>query len=75
MYVDKSKSRVRVSIKITKADGTPSLKKDKVCLGNLGLHSLFRQVDINLNQRLITASIGSYYPYKAYFDTILNSSN
>ena len=41
---------------------------------NLGLHSLFRQVDVDLNQKLITASVGSYYPYKAYMDVLLNSS-
>ena len=75
MYVDLSKSRLRVGVKITKADGTPLLKEDKVCLVNLGLHSLFKQVDIDLNQRLVTASVGSYYPYKAYLDAILTSSN
>ena len=47
---------------------------DKVCLANLGLQSLFRQVDIDLNQRLITASVGPYYPYKVYLDAILSSN-
>ena len=35
---------------------------------------MFRQVDIELNQRLITASVGSYYPYKVYLDAVLSSN-
>ena len=35
---------------------------------------MFRQVNIELNQRLITASMGSYYPDKAYLDAVLNSN-
>ena len=35
---------------------------------------MFRQVDIELNQRLITVSVDSYYPYKAYLDAVLNTN-
>ena len=73
-YLDLSKTRLRVGVKITKADGKPIAGSDKVCLVNLGLQSLFRQVDVDLNQTLITASVGSYYAYKAYLDVLLNSS-
>ena len=58
---------------VTRED-KPVTEADKVCLANLGLQGLFRQVDIELNQRLITMSVGSYYPYKAYLDALLNSN-
>ena len=50
------------------------IEVDKVCLANLGLQSFFRQVDIELNQRLITVSLGSYYLYKGYLDVVLSSN-
>ena len=52
-------------------EAKPVRQADKVCLANLGLQSMFRQVDIELNQRLITASIGCYYSDKAYLDAVL----
>ena len=75
-YIDLNRSRLRVGLRIVTGESKPVTKADKVCLANLGLQRLFssRQVDIELNQRLITASVGSYYPYKAYLDAILNSN-
>ena len=72
-YVDLNRSRLRVGFRIVTGEGKALGKDDKVCLANLGLQSLFRQVDIELNQRLVTATVGSYYPYKAYLDAILKS--
>ena len=40
-------------------------------LANLGLQTLFGQVDIQLNQKVITSSC-SYCPYNDYLDAILN---
>ena len=71
-YVDLERTRLRVGLRIINGEGKPVKKEDKVCLANLGLQSLFRQVDIELNQRLVTATVGSYYSYKAYLDVILN---
>ena len=73
-YIDLHRSRLRVGLRIVTGEDKPVTEVDKVCLANLGLQSLFRQVDIELNQRLITASVGSYYPYKAYLDALLNSN-
>ena len=72
-YVDLNRTRLRVGLRIVNGEGKALISGDKVCLANLGLQSLFRQVDIELNQRLVTATVGSYYPYKAYLDAILNS--
>lgn len=38
---------------------------------NLFLHSLFSQVDVSLNERLISPST-STYPYRAMMETLLN---
>ena len=65
-YIDLNRSRLRVGPHVLTGEGKPVTEAYKVCLPNLGLQSLFRQVDIELNQRLITASMGSYYLYKAY---------
>ena len=73
-YINLNRSRLRVGLRIIMGEDKPVTEADKVCLANLGLQSLFRQVDIELNQRLITASMGSYYPYKAYLDALLNSN-
>ena len=58
--------------RIIAGEGKPVTKADKECLANLGSQSLFRQVSIELNQRLITVSVGSNYPYKEYLDALLN---
>ena len=73
-YVDLERTRLRVGLRIVNGEGKVVKKDDKVCLTNLGLQTLFRQVNIELNQRLVTATVGSYYPYKAYLDVILNCS-
>ena len=57
--------------KITKANGTASDAETKVGPVNLFLHSLFSQVDISLNERLISPSTNTY-PYRAMIETLLN---
>ena len=72
-YIDLEKTRLNVVIQITKSDGSRlEPGKDKAALVNLGLHSLFQQVDITMNQVNITRDVGRNYPYKAIFDTVLN---
>ena len=73
-YIDLNRSRLRVGLRIVTAEDKPVTEVDKLCLANLGLQSLFRQVDIELNRRLITMSMGSYYTYKVYLEAILNSN-
>ena len=40
---------------------------------NLWLHALFSQVEVFLNNKLVTPS-STAYPYRAYIETILNFS-
>ena len=44
---------------------------NKVALANLPLQTLWRQVDVEIQQQLIS-SPGTSYPYKAYLDVLLN---
>ena len=70
---DLSKTLLQVKVKITRPDGSEIGPDDDVALANLVLNSLFGQCDVSLNQRTINTSAGSNYPYKAYFDVILDS--
>ena len=41
-------------------EGKLVTKEGKICLANLGLQSLFKRLDIELTQRLITVNDGFY---------------
>ena len=70
-YVDLHCSRIQIKGKIVKKGGGDIGKDDTVGLVNIPLHSLWSQVDISLQQKVISASVGTNYAYKAYLDTIL----
>ena len=72
-YIHLNKTALRIGLHITTGEGKPVKEENKECLENLKLHSLFRQADIELIQRLITASVGSFYPHKSYVDVIICS--
>jgi len=55
------------------AAGPPAVAGDIVAPVNNFLHSLFSQVDISLNDKVISSSSGTY-PYRAYLETVLNYS-
>lgn len=70
-YIDPSNLWLYVVCKITKSDGADIDVDAKVGPVNLLLHSLFSQVDVELNERLITTSSNTY-PFRAYIETLLN---
>ena len=79
-YVDLAETYLQVKAKITKSDGSDL---DTVTDGgqagtdatigpvNNWLHSLFSQVDVSLNERLITPSTNTY-AYRSYLETLLS---
>ena len=71
LVIPTKKSALQVKVRIVQTGGTDS----DVALTNLPLSSMFQQCDISLNQRTVNTSIGSNYPYKAYFDVLLNSNS
>lgn len=70
-YIDLSQTQLHVKAKILKNDNSPMGKDADIGPVNLFLHSLFSQVDISLNERIISNSSNTY-PYRAYIETLLN---
>ncbi|GFY10287.1 uncharacterized protein F54H12.2 [Trichonephila clavipes] len=70
-YIDISKTQLYVKAKIVKVDNTPITKDDTIGPVNLFLHSLFSQVDVSLNDRVVSNSSNTY-PYRSYIETLLN---
>lgn len=74
-YLDLSQTIVSMKVRILQQDGSKlNAQCDKVGPVNNFLHSLFSQVDVFLNQKLISAN-GNTYPYRAYIETLLNYSD
>ena len=70
-YVDLSKTILVVKAKVTKADGSDLDADEKVGPVNNFLHSLFKQVDVFLKDKLVSQATGTY-SYRAYLETLLN---
>lgn len=70
-YIDIGRTFLYVKVKIVNQDKS-DLEQDAKCGPvNLFMHSLFSQIDLQLNGKLISPSINTY-PYKAYLETLLS---
>lgn len=84
-YVDLRRTYLHVKAKVVHSDDTPlpaprtvdengvlgdPILDAKVAPVNLWLHSLFSQIDVYLQQKLVTSSNSSYF-IKAYIDSLL----
>ena len=78
-YIDLSETYLQVTAQILKSNDGDLVTKntdasDGADIGigpvNNWLHSLFSQVDVSLNERLVTSSTNTY-PYRAYLETLL----
>ncbi|XP_070556390.1 uncharacterized protein F54H12.2-like [Ptychodera flava] len=70
-YIDLSSTLLLIKAKITKVDGTNLGADAAVGPVNLWLHSLFSQVDVHLNGKMIS-NPSPTYPYRAMLETLLN---
>ena len=70
-YLDLQRSRFYVKAKIVNEDGGNLVAADVVTPVNLWLQSLWNQVDVFLQQKLVSSS-GTNYAYKALMDVLLN---
>ena len=79
-YVDLSETYVRLTVRLKKSNGADLVTKDEAeawgadkIIGpvNNWLHSLFCQVDMDLNGVLTTSSTNTY-PYRAYLENLLS---
>lgn len=65
--------RMRIKFTITKEDGTAP-NWDTICPVNMLLHSMFRNIDLKINSKLVTNS-SQYYPYLADLQAKLRITN
>lgn len=70
-FLDLSQTLLHVKARVVKNDGKPLAETDNVGPVNLLLHSLFSQVDVSLNDRIISSS-NNTYPYRAIIEKLLN---
>jgi hypothetical protein len=73
-YIDLSKTRLKLKVKITLADGTTITPSNNVGLINLPLQSMFSQLDVYIQDKLVTSSTNSHYAYKSMFDVMFDSN-
>ncbi|KAK3099732.1 hypothetical protein FSP39_008638 [Pinctada imbricata] len=71
-YVDLRRSRLYVKAKIIKSDGTALADDENAGIINLPLQSMFSQMDVYLNNKLVSFNTNNY-PWKAYMKTVLFS--
>lgn len=81
-YIDLSETRIYVKAKIVSSEGKDlkvnttdsdgKTTENKIGPINLFLHSLFSQVDVSLNERVVFSSDNTY-AYRAYIETLLNN--
>ena len=72
-YIDFANTALHIKAKITNADGSDIANDAGVFPVNYWMHSLFSQVDVTLNDTLVTPSENTY-PYRAYIEALINYS-
>ena len=70
LYLDLNSSSLHVFAKITKADGT-NIDKDTTGPIKLMLHSIFREIGLELNDQNV-GDTSQLYQYSSYLETLLN---
>ena len=70
-YIDFGNSMLYVQAKIIQPNGNALAAAANTAPVNLFLHSLFSQVDTQLNGTLVTSSTNTY-PYRAILETLLS---
>ncbi|GBP28286.1 Uncharacterized protein F54H12.2 [Eumeta japonica] len=70
-YIDLSHTLLHIKAKVITQDGSTIAPSSNVAPVNNWLHSLFSQLDVYLNQKLISPP-NNTYAYRAYIETLLN---
>lgn len=72
-FIDLSQTYLQVVCKFTKGDGSnlTGLNGNSTPVNNI-LHSLFTEIDVTLNGKIISPGTDTY-PYKAYLEKLLSS--
>ena len=70
-YIDLKRWRQKLKLRIINSDGTPIGMDNNVGLVNLSLASIFRQVNAQMQEKLVSSDINICYPYKSMMDVLL----
>ncbi|KAH9642904.1 hypothetical protein HF086_003503 [Spodoptera exigua] len=70
-YIDLSHTLLHIKAKVLNQDSTNLISATAVAPVNNWLHSLFSQLDVYLNQKLVSPP-NNTYAYRAYMETLLN---
>ena len=69
-YIDLNSSYLYLKLKVIKTDNTNPGADARVAPVNNFMHSLFSEVDLYLNNKLVSSSMDTY-PYRAYLENLL----
>ena len=70
--MDLANTMLHLQVKVTRANGNPIDAGEPVGPVNNWLHALFSNVDLSLNNTLVTSSSFNAYPYRAFIETLLS---
>jgi len=70
-YIDLANTQLYVRAQLVKRNNNPIDNNDHVGPVNLFMHSLFSEIDLKLNDTLVS-STNNTYPYRAYLETLLS---
>jgi hypothetical protein len=73
-YVNLSKTRLYMKVRITKSDGAILTNTDFVAMTNLGVSTMIRQVDIEIGGKQVPDLTNTHFHYKTYIETMLSYS-
>ena len=73
-FLDLKSSKLYLKLKITKEDGTPLAPGDKVAPVNYFLHTIWSQIDVYLNQTLVSSVGSQAYGYKAMIEALFHTN-
>ena len=75
LYLDLNNSRIMVRLQIQKKDKSPMPAANACVTGtvNLLLHSLFKEVTVQFNNKTVSDP-SNMYAYRAYLETLINCS-
>lgn len=71
-YINLKCTTLHIKGKVVKKDGSDLNKRDLVSLINAPLQSMWSQIDLSLQNKVINSEISTNYPYKSYIDLLLN---
>ena len=70
-YIDLANTQLFVRAQLLCGDGTPIDNTNRVAPINLFLHSLFSEVDVKLNDTLVSSS-NNMYSFRSYIESLLS---